>query len=93
MIRLVIFAHDVKEIHGFKLLANCNEADYDGILQQQHGIGSTTALFDACINGIEASTLYGANLIKQDFSANSSPDLKFFVFKVRFFTRYNVCVF
>jgi hypothetical protein len=71
MVRLVIFARDIKELHGFKLLANCNEADYDGILQQQHGIGATTALFDATVNGIEASTVYGASLLKQDFSANA----------------------
>jgi hypothetical protein len=69
MIRLVIFATSVLEVHGFKLLANCNESDYDGILQQS-GIGGTTALYDACVNGIEASSIYGASLIKQDFSAN-----------------------
>lgn len=71
MVRLLIFARDLKEIHGFKLLANCNEADYDGILQQQHNIGSTTALYDATVNGVEASSVYGASLIKQDFSANA----------------------
>lgn len=71
MVRLVIFAHGIKEIHGFKLLANCNEADYDGILQQAHGIGATTALYDATVNGVEASSVYGASLIKQDFSANA----------------------
>jgi hypothetical protein len=71
MIRLVLFAKDIKEIHGFKLLANCNESDYDGILNQDHGIGGTTALYDGCVNGIEASSIYGANLIKQDYSANA----------------------
>lgn len=70
MIRLVIFATQIEEIHGFKLLANCNEADYDGILSKSHHIGATTALYDATVNGIEAECVYGRDLIKQDFSAN-----------------------
>lgn len=70
MIRLVVFAKTVKEVHGFKLLVNCNEADYDGILQRDHGVGGSTALYDASVNGIESEAVYGAELIKQDFSAN-----------------------
>ena len=33
MIRLLIFADDVQEVHGFKLLENCNLDDYNDALQ------------------------------------------------------------
>ena len=70
MIRFLIFADQLKELHGFKLLANCNESDYDGILQQSYNIGAMTSLYDGCVNGIEAESVYGADLAKQDYSAN-----------------------
>jgi hypothetical protein len=69
MVRLVIFATRLEEVHGFKLLVNCNEADYDGVLNRDD-LGSTTALYDASVNGIEATNVYSASLRKQDFSAN-----------------------
>jgi GH24 family phage-related lysozyme (muramidase) len=69
MVRLVVFASKLEETHGFKLLTNCNESDYDGVLNR-HNLGATTCLYDASVNGVEATNVYGANLRKQDFSAN-----------------------
>jgi uncharacterized protein YegL len=72
MLRVIVFADDVFELHGFKLLANCNEADYENILQKNHNIGYSTALFDATINGIEALTIYSSNLVAQDYGVNGA---------------------
>ena len=66
MIRLLIFADDVQEVHGFKLLENCNLDDYNDALQ---GSG-LTALFDASVNGIEAVSEYGRQLMEQDYAVN-----------------------
>jgi hypothetical protein len=66
MIRLVTFANSLKEVHGFKLLANINLADYDNILND----GGMTALYDATVNSVDATTSYGEQLVKSDFSAN-----------------------
>jgi uncharacterized protein YegL len=66
MVRLTQFASTLDEVHGFKLLENCNEADYDSALT----IGGSTSLFDASVNAISATSIYGADLNKSDFSAN-----------------------
>lgn len=66
MIRLVTFANRLKEVHGFKLLANCNVDDYDGILTD----GGMTALFDAAVNSVDATSAYGKTLVDSDFSTN-----------------------
>lgn len=66
MVRLTQFASTLSEVHGFKLLENCNEADYDSALS----VGGSTSLFDASVNAISATSLYGADLNKSDFSAN-----------------------
>ncbi len=66
MVRLTQFASGLDEVHGFKLLENCNESDYDQALN----VGGATALFDASVNAISATSLYGADLNKNDFSAN-----------------------
>ena len=66
MIRLVTFSNTLSEIHGFKLLSNCNEADYDNLLNA----GGATALFDACVNSIDATSAYGKTLTDSDFSVN-----------------------
>jgi uncharacterized protein YegL len=66
MIRIIKFENKVHEIHGFKLLSQINTADYDGALAP----GGLTALYDACVNGIEALNNYGNLLLKQDFSVN-----------------------
>jgi hypothetical protein len=66
MIRLVTFSNSLKEIHGFKLLSNCNADDYNGVLN----MGGATALFDATVNSVDATSAYGKTLIDSDFSTN-----------------------
>jgi hypothetical protein len=68
MLRLVIFDHNVSEIHGFKPLSECNERDYDGCIQ----IGGMTALYDASYNGVRSATQYGKALTEQDFDVNAA---------------------
>jgi uncharacterized protein YegL len=67
LLRLVEFDDALDEIHGFKLLENCNLADYQGILRS----GGSTALFDATENAIAATIDYGGQLAASDFSANA----------------------
>jgi len=66
MLRLVAFDNHLQEIHGFKMLSECNEKDYDGCIT----IGGTTALFDAGVNVVESVTRYGKDLLDQDFAVN-----------------------
>lgn len=66
MIRLVTFSNSLTEVHGFKLLANCNAADYDNVL----GVGGMTALFDATVNSVDATSAYGKTLVDSQFSTN-----------------------
>jgi uncharacterized protein YegL len=66
MIRLVGFSNDLYEIHGYKLLSQCNIDDYKNILN----CGGATALYDAAETGIRATSDYGKTLIDNDFSAN-----------------------
>jgi hypothetical protein len=66
MIRLVSFGDDVTEIHGFKLLSACNEADYDTAIK----INGCTALYDAAANAVNATSDWGRELIKKDYQAN-----------------------
>ncbi len=67
MFRLVIFDTTVTEIHGFKMLSQCNTNDYIGILRQ----GSMTALYDAMQNSIAASLDYAQQLKVQEYDSNA----------------------
>jgi uncharacterized protein YegL len=67
LLRLVNFDDDVNEIHGYKLLSQCNLNDYNGCLK----IGGMTALFDATENAIAATGDYAKNLSGNDFSVNA----------------------
>jgi hypothetical protein len=67
MLRVLIFSNNVHEVHGFKLLQNCNPDDYNDVLNVPGGM---TALCDAGVNGIDATAVYGKDLIKQDFAVN-----------------------
>lgn len=67
LLRLVEFDDSLDEIHGFKLLENCNAADYAGRLRA----GGSTALFDATENAVSATVNYGQQLSTNDFSANA----------------------
>ena len=67
MLRLIRFNDTLSEVHGFKLLENCNTGDYSGILN----CGGSTALFDATENATSAVSDYGQRLAGADFSANA----------------------
>jgi len=64
--RVVVFNHDVLEIHGFKPLAEIDpDADYAGVR-----VGGGTALFDASASAIGAMVEYGRVLTQQDYGVN-----------------------
>jgi uncharacterized protein YegL len=67
LLRLIAFDHTLSELHGFKLLENCDPADYGGILRP----GGSTALYDATENAIASTINYGQKLSAGDFSANA----------------------
>jgi len=66
MLRIVIHDHRMDEVHGFKLLMDCNPSDYDGFLIP----GGTTALFDTVYNAVEASNQYGRKLLDNEYEVN-----------------------
>jgi len=67
LIRVVEFNDMLNEIHGFKLLGSIKESDYDNALN----IGGSTALWDACDEGIKATATYGKQLTTQDYLCNA----------------------
>ena len=67
LLRLVAFDDQLAELHGFKLLENCNLADYGGRLHS----GGSTALYDAAENAVSSTVNYGQQLAAGDFSANA----------------------
>lgn len=66
LVRLLAFNHQVTEEHGFKPLADCHIANYDGFLKP----GGTTSLYDASVNLIDSLATYGRSLIDQDYTVN-----------------------
>ena len=64
--RLITFNTTVEEQHGFRPLADCHLAKYDGIIKP----GGCTVLCDASVNLIGSLATYGKQLIKNDFQAN-----------------------
>ena len=67
LLRLVQFDTILDEIHGFKLLENCNTGDYSGVLRA----GGNTALYDAAENAITATVNYAGRLAAGDLSTNA----------------------
>jgi len=67
LIRLSLFSDGVQEFHGYKLLSNCNQADYVGCLGQG---GGSTALYDATCDAVDALNDYAGVLYASDFRAN-----------------------
>ena len=57
----------MSELHGFKLLENCDLADYGGSLRS----GGATALYDATENAVAATVNYGQQLAAGDYAANA----------------------
>jgi len=67
MVRLVTFADDEEEVHGFKLLGNITINDYDGKIN----CSGCTNLIDTTYNAIEATAAYGKKLMDQDYLTNA----------------------
>ncbi|KKK95544.1 hypothetical protein LCGC14_2671740, partial [marine sediment metagenome] len=66
LIRIVSFAHDVQEVHGFKLPSECEIDSYTGCLRVRH----STSLYDAAYNAIAATTDYSSKMSNWDFTVN-----------------------
>lgn len=66
LVRVVQFNDTLEEIHGFKLLEQCNIDDYTDILS----IRGMTALLDATENTVKSTFDYGKELSNSDFDAN-----------------------
>jgi uncharacterized protein YsxB (DUF464 family) len=67
MVRLVTFASDEEEVHGFKLLGNIDIKDYDGKII----CSGCTKLIDTTYNAIEATAAYGKKMMDQDYLTNA----------------------
>lgn len=67
MLRLTQFNDNLTELHGFKLLGDIKESDYDNILS----IGGMTALFDAVDEGIQTTSAYAKQLTANNFFVNA----------------------
>jgi len=68
LLRVSLFSDDVQEFHGFKLLSQCNQSDYQGCLGTG---GGSTALFDASCDAVDSVQDYAETLYTNDFRANS----------------------
>jgi hypothetical protein len=67
LLRLTQFNHELKELHGFRLLGSIQENEYDNILN----IGGDTALYDGADEAIQATATYGKTLTDQNFLVNA----------------------
>lgn len=68
MLRVVTFDSHLAEVHGFKPLPNCNEADYMNVLHP----GGMTALHDAVYEAVKSAITYGKQLVARDYSVNAA---------------------
>lgn len=66
MLRLTIFNNSVKEVHGFKLLSDIKESDYDDFLI----CDGLTALSEAADEGVQSLSVYGKQLTENEYLAN-----------------------
>jgi len=67
MVRLVAFNHNMREIHGFKQLVDCDITDYNDCLNP----GGSTLLFESAKNAISATAAYGKQLNDADYDVNA----------------------
>jgi len=67
MIRIITFETHWSELHGFKLLVDCEPDDYTDCLQ----IGRLTALYDASNNAIASIYDYAKKLDDNDYGSNA----------------------
>ena len=67
MLLVNLFNEHMVELHGYKLLANCNAADYDGKIHS----GGGTALYDSSELTIQSVAARAKQLSDQDFTVNA----------------------
>lgn len=67
LVRMTQFANKSQELHGFRELKHISISDYDTILH----VGGNTALYDGCLDAIEATRTMGDQLQKMDYIANA----------------------
>lgn len=67
MLRVVLFNHQLTELHGFKPLGECDVDDYAGAVRT----GGGTALYDAAHNAVASAARYGRDLVAQRYDANA----------------------
>lgn len=67
MVRLVAFDNNMREIHGFKQLVDCDVSDYNSCLNA----GGSTLLFETAQNAINATADYGKDLSDNDYDVNA----------------------
>lgn len=66
MLRVVKFNNHMTELHGFKLLNQCDESEYNDFVR---GSGNTS-LIDTVVNVIEATNAYATQLQNHDIISN-----------------------
>lgn len=66
LLRVVVFDHVLHEIHGFRMLTECNDDDY----QNLRCPAGTTALYDATYTSIQATLEESKVLEKNSFQSN-----------------------
>lgn len=66
MLRTAAFNYRARELHGFKLLNNCNPDDYIDKLSP----GGMTCLYDASVEGIDALSKYCEQMVKKEMDVN-----------------------
>lgn len=66
LLRVTSFSERLKEVHGFKPLAECRASEYEDCLTK----GGGTALRDGAANGAKALVDYGRQLRAANFSVN-----------------------
>jgi uncharacterized protein YegL len=66
LVRFLAFNSRLREVHGFKPLADCHANEYEDCLET----GGMTALYDASVNAVEALGDYGKDLVASDYDVN-----------------------
>jgi uncharacterized protein YegL len=67
LVRVVAFSNDMREIHGYKQLVDCDLSNYDNCLRPR----GMTMLYDTFTDAVNKTKDYGDQLCKNDFDANA----------------------
>lgn len=68
LVRVLTFSSAANEIHGFKFLGEINVDDYANTINAS----GSTALYDACVNSIEALNNFGNDLLNKELQVNGA---------------------